>query len=61
VSARPGWHRSQIAELSVRVRQQVPEDDRNGVADGDDGFLLAAAAAVRWRRLPGRCRCRRRR
>jgi len=28
----------------VGVGEQVPDDDQNGPADGDDGFLFAAAA-----------------
>src|SRR5215211_546149 len=35
---------AQIVETSVRVGQQVPDDDQDGAADRDDGLLGAAAA-----------------
>jgi hypothetical protein len=36
--------RAQVVEAGVRVGQQVPDDDQDGAAEGDDGFLRAAAA-----------------
>src|SRR5262249_9446436 len=36
--------RAEVVEAGVGVAQQVPDDDEDGAADGDDGFLLAAAA-----------------
>jgi hypothetical protein len=34
---------SQILEVSVRIGQQVPDDDQDGAADRDDGSLGATA------------------
>ena len=35
---------AEVAELGGRVRQQVPGDDQDGAAGGDDGTFGAAAA-----------------
>jgi hypothetical protein len=35
--------RTQVVEMSLGIRQQVPDDDQQGPADRDDGFFLAAA------------------
>src|SRR5512132_518362 len=35
---------AEVVEAGVGVRQQVPDDDQDGAADGDDGLLLATAA-----------------
>jgi hypothetical protein len=35
---------AQIGVAGLRVGQQVPGDDQDGAADGDDGFLGTAAA-----------------
>jgi len=35
---------AEVVELGGEVRQQVPGDDQDGPADGDDGALGAAAA-----------------
>jgi len=39
--------RAQVVVAGVRVGQQVPDDDQDGAADGDDGALGAAAAPRR--------------
>ncbi len=38
---------SEIGEGGLLVGQQVPDDDQDGLADRDDGFLLAPAPASR--------------
>ena len=35
---------AEFAESGVGIGQQVPDDDEDGAADGDDGFLFASAA-----------------
>ena len=35
---------AEVVEAGFGVGQQVPDDDQDGAADGDDGLLLAAAA-----------------
>ena len=35
---------AEVGEVGVRVGQQVPGDGEDGVADRDQGALLAAAA-----------------
>ena len=34
---------AEVGEVGGGVREQVPGDDEDGVADGDQGALLAAA------------------
>ena len=35
---------TEVVEAGIRVREQVPDDDEDGPADGDDGAFGAAAA-----------------
>src|SRR5262249_5552598 len=36
--------RAEVLIAGLGVRQQVPDDDQQGAADGDVGFVVAAAA-----------------
>jgi len=35
---------AEFAEAGIGVGQQVPDDDEDGAADGDDGFLLSSSS-----------------
>lgn len=35
---------AEVGECGLFVGQQVPDDDQDGPADGDDGFLLSSAS-----------------
>src|SRR5262245_9084083 len=60
---------AEVVEASVRVGEQLPNDDQDGAADRDDRSLLAALAptattrrcsAPPWTPWPGSGRCPRR-
>ena len=46
--------RAEVVELGVWVRQQVPGDDQDGAAGGDDGALGPRRRAMRRCRSPGK-------